>query len=45
MGQRTDPFWRLVDTAKRLHAPGGCAWDRAQTVDSLLPYLIEETWK
>ncbi len=45
MGQRTDPFWSLVETAKRLHAPGGCAWDRAQTVDSLLPYLIEETWE
>ena len=45
MGQRTDPFWSLVGTAKRLHAPGGCAWDRAQTIDSLLPYLIEETWE
>ena len=40
-----DSFWDLVATAKRLQAPGGCPWDRAQTVDSLLPYLIEETWE
>lgn len=40
-----DPFWDLVATAKRLHAPGGCAWDRAQTVHTLLPYLVEETWE
>lgn len=31
--------------ARRLHAPGGCAWDRAQTIPSLLPYLVEETWE
>ena len=40
-----DPFWSLVDTARRLQAPGGCRWDRAQTVSSLLPYFIEETWE
>ena len=40
-----DPFWELVATARRLQAPGGCSWDRAQTVTSLLPYLIEETWE
>jgi tetrapyrrole methylase family protein/MazG family protein len=34
-----------VATARRLQAPGGCRWDRAQTVASLLPYLIEETWE
>ena len=49
MGQlprrRADPFWDLVATARRLQAPGGCPWDRAQTLDSLLPYLVEETWE
>jgi len=40
-----DPFWDLVATARRLQAPGGCPWDRAQTVTSLLPHLIEETWE
>lgn len=27
---------------KRLRAPNGCPWDREQTTQSLLPYLIEE---
>jgi uncharacterized protein YabN with tetrapyrrole methylase and pyrophosphatase domain len=51
MGQRRtsarghDPFWDLVAIARRLQAPGGCSWDRAQTISSLLPYLIEETWE
>lgn len=27
----------------RLRAPGGCPWDRAQTHESLRPYLIEES--
>jgi XTP/dITP diphosphohydrolase len=40
-----DPFRALVATARRLQAPGGCAWDRAQTVPSLLPYLVEEAWE
>lgn len=40
-----DPFWDLVATARRLQAPGGCPWDRAQTVESLMPYLVEETWE
>lgn len=40
-----DPFWDLVATARRLQGPGGCAWDRAQTLRSLVPYLVEETWE
>lgn len=28
---------------KRLRSPEGCPWDRAQTIQSLLPYLVEET--
>ena len=41
----SDPFWALVATARRLQGPGGCPWDRAQTVNSLLPHLVEETWE
>ena len=40
-----DLFWDLVAIARRLQAPGGCAWDRAQSVSSLLPCLVEETWE
>ena len=29
----------------RLRAPGGCAWDRAQTHQSLRQYLIEEAYE
>lgn len=40
-----DPFWELVATARRLQAPGGCSWDRKQTLDSLMPCLVEEAWE
>ena len=36
---------RLVDIMDRLLAPGGCPWDREQTLDSLRPYLVEETYE
>lgn len=39
------PFERLCAVMKQLRAPDGCAWDRAQTHKSLLPYLIEETYE
>lgn len=36
----------LRDLMDRLLAdPGGCPWDRAQTLDSLRPYLIEEAYE
>lgn len=36
---------RLVDTLELLRAPGGCAWDREQTHESLVQYLTEETYE
>jgi MazG family protein len=33
----------LRQICARLRAPGGCEWDRAQTLQSLTPYLLEET--
>jgi MazG family protein len=41
----TDAFARLVDTMRRLRAPGGCPWDRQQSRESLRPYLIEEAYE
>lgn len=32
----------LLDVMRRLRAPDGCPWDRAQTHESLRPYLLEE---
>ena len=33
----------LVAAMDRLRSPDGCPWDAAQTHESLVPYLIEET--
>jgi len=38
-------FARLVDIVATLRAPGGCPWDREQTIDSLKPYVLEETYE
>jgi len=35
----------LVGLMQRLLAPTGCPWDREQTLPSLLPYLVEETYE
>ena len=35
----------LVGLMQRLLAPGGCPWDREQTLETLVPYLIEETYE
>lgn len=37
-----EAFQNLVQVMKRLRAPGGCPWDREQTHDSIISYLIEE---
>ena len=36
---------RLVGLMQRLLAPDGCPWDREQTLPTLLPYLVEETYE
>jgi MazG family protein len=36
---------QLVDIMDRLLAPDGCPWDREQTLDSLRPFLVEETYE
>jgi MazG family protein len=33
---------RLLDIMDKLRDPGGCPWDREQTLRSLTPYLLEE---
>ena len=35
----------LITTANKLRSPGGCPWDAEQTHESLLTYLIEETYE
>ena len=38
-------FERLVDVVARLRAPGGCPWDREQTLETLRPFVLEETYE
>ena len=38
-------FDSLVETARQLRAPGGCPWDAEQTHESLVQYLLEETYE
>jgi XTP/dITP diphosphohydrolase len=35
----------LIAVMAQLRAPGGCAWDAAQTHESLVRYLLEETYE
>jgi len=39
------PIDRLLEIMRRLRGPGGCPWDREQTLDSLKSNLIEETYE
>jgi MazG family protein len=36
---------RLVAIMARLRGPDGCPWDREQTLSSLRPYVLEETYE
>ena len=38
-------FARLVEVMRTLRSPGGCAWDREQTVASLRPFVLEEAYE
>ena len=38
-------FARLVDLVRVLRAPGGCPWDREQTLQTLRPFVLEETYE
>ena len=34
---------QLIELVEKLRAPGGCDWDRKQTPETLIPYLLEES--
>ncbi len=42
LGMWLDRFWNAI---VRLRGPGGCPWDRAQTLESLLPDYLEELYE
>ena len=41
----SDAFDKLTEVVAKLRAPDGCPWDRKQTHESLMPYLLEETYE
>src|SRR5438132_212208 len=38
-------FVRLIEIMATLRAPDGCPWDREQTIDTLKPFVLEETYE
>ncbi len=38
-------FVKLLEIVRRLRAPDGCPWDKAQTHESIKQYLIEEAFE
>ena len=45
MPSATQEFARLIEIMARLRAPDGCPWDREQTIDTLEPFVLEETYE
>jgi MazG family protein len=43
--QRGGALPRLVAVMQRLLGPGGCPWDREQTIESLRPFVLEEAYE
>ena len=38
-------FQKLVDVMRTLRSPQGCPWDREQTIQTLRPFVLEETYE
>lgn len=38
-------FQELCEVVARLRAPGGCPWDREQTLETIKPFTLEETYE
>src|SRR6059036_2279741 len=38
-------FVRLIEIMATLRAPDGCPWDREQSIDTLKPFVLEETYE
>ena len=35
----------LINAVRKLRGPGGCNWDRSQTLQSLRPFMLEEAYE
>jgi nucleoside triphosphate diphosphatase len=45
MADAAREFTRLIDIMATLRGPDGCPWDREQTIDTLKPFVLEETYE
>src|SRR5512137_230503 len=45
MSRTSDAVERLLSIMARLRGPDGCPWDREQTLATLRPYVLEETYE
>src|SRR5512144_2229094 len=45
MSRAAQAIEHLLSIMERLRAPGGCPWDREQTLESLRPFVLEETYE
>lgn len=45
MPRASEAIERLLSIMERLRGPDGCPWDREQTLESLRPYVLEETYE
>jgi tetrapyrrole methylase family protein/MazG family protein len=43
--QAADAFVRLTEVIAKLRSPEGCPWDRQQTLATIKPYTLEETYE
>src|SRR5258706_12559640 len=45
VSRAAEEFTRLVEIMAALRGPEGCPWDREQTIDSLKPFVLEESYE
>src|SRR5882757_8068060 len=45
LSRASQAFTRLVEIMATLRGTDGCPWDREQTIDSLKPFVLEETYE
>ena len=45
VSRAAEEFTRLAEIVATLRGPDGCPWDREQTIDSLKPFVLEETYE
>ncbi len=45
MDKTSGAIIQLLKTVRTLRSPGGCNWDREQTLQSLRPYMLEEAYE